>query len=91
MWENSKQAPPPAAFAQMFEIFKWFYLLGALWFICSGILNVISAFYLRTHKHRTFSLIVAGLNCVHLPLGTVLGIFTIIVLVRDSVRKAYHD
>ena len=34
-------------------------------------------------------MIVAGLNCVHIPLGTVLGVFTLVVLMRDSVRESY--
>jgi peptidoglycan biosynthesis protein MviN/MurJ (putative lipid II flippase) len=87
MWENQKQGPPPAEF---FAIFKWFYLVMGVWFLGSGILNVISGFCLRARKHRTFSIVVAGVNCMHLPLGTVLGVFTIIVLIRDSVRELYE-
>jgi|SRR6267154_4242441 len=87
MWENQKQGPPPAEF---FAMFKWFYVVFGLWFAGSGILNLISAFCLRAKKNRTFSLVVAGINCVHIPLGTVLGVFTIIVLIRDSVRELYE-
>jgi hypothetical protein len=87
MWENQKQGPPPAEFFAMFE---WFYLVFAVWFISCGVLNVISGLYLRVRKHRTFSMIVAGINCLHIPLGTVLGVFTIIVLIRDSVRELYE-
>lgn len=86
MWKDQKQTPPPAEF---FAIFKWFYLVFGFWFFASGALNVISGFCLRARRHRTFSLIVAGINCVHIPLGTVLGVFTIIVLIRDSVRELY--
>ena len=85
-WQNQKQTPPPAEF---FAIFKWFYLVFGAWFFVSGTLNLISAFCLRARKCRTFSLIVAGINCVHVPFGTVLGVFTIIVLVRDTVRELY--
>lgn len=87
LWEDQKQGPPPA---QLFAIFKWFYLVFGAWFLASGVLNVISGFCLRARKHRTFSLVVAGINCLHLPLGTVLGVFTIVVLVRDSVRELYE-
>jgi len=87
MWENQKQSPPPAEF---FAIFKWFYLVFAVWFIGSGALNVVSGLCIRARKHRTFSMIVAGINCIHIPLGTVLGVFTIIVLIRDSVRELYE-
>jgi hypothetical protein len=87
MWENQKQSPPPAEF---FAIFKWFYLVFAVWFVGSGVLNVVSVLCIRARKHRTFSMIVAGINCLHIPLGTVLGVFTIIVLIRDSVRELYE-
>jgi uncharacterized membrane protein HdeD (DUF308 family) len=69
---------------------KWIYLAGAVWFVASGILNLISGLCLRSRKGRTFSLVVAGINCLHIPLGTVLGVFTIIVLIRDSVRELYE-
>ena len=87
-WQNQKQGPPPE---QIFAMFKWFYVLGGLWFLLSGVLNVISGFCLRARKCRTFSLIVAGINCLHVPLGTVLGVFTMVVLVRDSVQELYQN
>ena len=85
-FENQKGGPPPA---ELFAIMKWFYLAGAVWFMSSGVLNLISGLCLRARKGRTFSLVVAGINCLHIPLGTVLGVFTIVVLVRDSVREQY--
>src|SRR4051812_15856657 len=87
IWANQKGGPPPAEF---FAVFKWFYLVGGIWFAVSAILNVLSGLFLRARKHRTFSMIVAGINCLHMPLGTVPGVFTIIVLVRDSVRHLYE-
>ncbi|HLX70844.1 MAG TPA: hypothetical protein VKV04_14540 [Verrucomicrobiae bacterium] len=86
-WQDQKQAPPPPIF---FAMLKVFYLAGGIWFVLSGILNVISGLCLRARKCRTFSLVVAGINCLHIPLGTVLGVFTIIVLIRDSVRELYE-
>lgn len=86
-WEGQNQTPPPA---QIFAMLQWFYVIFAAWFVASGVLNVISGFCLLARKHRTFSLVVAGINCLHIPLGTVLGVFTIIVLVRDSVRELYE-
>jgi hypothetical protein len=87
-FENQKQ-PMPVPPERIFAMMKWFYLFGAVWFVSSGILNLISGLCLRARKGRTFSLVVAGINCLHIPLGTVLGVFTIVVLVRDSVREVY--
>lgn len=86
LWQGQGQNPPPA---ELFAILKWFYLIGGVWFVVSGILNLISGLCLRAKRGRTFSLLVAGINCLHIPLGTVLGVFTIIVLVRDSVCELY--
>ena len=85
-WENHKQTPPPP---EILAIFKWFYVIFCLWFITSAVLNVISGICLRTRKNRTFSFVVAAIDCLHIPLGTILGIFTIIILSRESVRELY--
>ena len=87
MWNGKNQVPPPP---QFLAVLKWFYLIFGAWFVASGILNVLSGFFLRARQHRTFSLVVAGLNCIHIPIGTVLGVFTIIVLIRESVRELYE-
>ena len=87
MWQNQKDGPPQA---QFFAIFEIFYFIFGLWFVASGVLNLISGLFLRAREHRTFSLVVAGINCIHMPLGTVLGIFTIVVLMRPSVREMYE-
>jgi hypothetical protein len=86
MWQDQKNGPPPEVILNMFEMF---YLLFGAWFLASMVLNLVSGFCLRARKHRTFSLVVAGVNCLHIPLGTVLGVFTIVVLLRDSVRELY--
>jgi len=80
-------APPPPGF---FDMFKWFYAVFGAWLGSSFLLNLLAGIYLRARKHRTFCIVVAGTNCMHMPLGTILGIFTIIVLVRDSVRATFQ-
>ena len=87
IWADQKNGPPPAEF---FAIFQWLYLFAGVWLFTSLSLNVLSGLFLRARKHRTFSFAVAGLNCLHMPLGTVLGVFTIIVLNRASVRELYE-
>jgi len=86
-WEQTKQTLPPREF---FAMFKVLYVVFGLWFLISCILNVISGLFLSARKYRPFSLVVAAINCLHFPLGTVLGVFTIVVLVRDSVGELYE-
>jgi hypothetical protein len=86
-WKTQPQGITPM---QFMAIFRWFYVVFGLWFILSGVINVISGFFLRARRHRTFSLVVAGINCLYMPFGTILGIFTILVLGRGSVREMYE-
>ena len=65
------------------------YLLFALWLIVSLLLNLFAGFSLLNRKNRSFCMVVAALNCVHVPFGTVLGVFTLIVLSRPSVRDSF--
>ena len=83
--ESAHNAPPPWAL----NFFTVFYLVGGLALVAAGVMNFLSAVYMGARRHRVFSLIVAGLNCLSFPLGTALGVFTIVVLCRDSVRVAY--
>ncbi|HEX3628344.1 MAG TPA: hypothetical protein VH280_23290 [Verrucomicrobiae bacterium] len=87
LWQDQRQPPPPAA---IFDVLIWVYLFGVLWFLVSAVLNILSGIFLRMRKFRTFSYVVSGVNCVHIPLGTVLGVFTIVVLTRESVRELYE-
>jgi hypothetical protein len=83
--------PGPGAMpAELFVILKVFYLFAAMWLIFAAVLNVTSGIFISAKKHRTFSLVVAGLNCLSIPLGTALGICTIIVLIRESVVAEYE-
>lgn len=88
IWESTKQAPPPA---EMFAMMKWFYLIFGLWFFVSGTLSLISGLFLRKQKHWTYCIIVAAFNCLHFPIGTILGVFTIVVLIRESVKELYEQ
>jgi hypothetical protein len=55
----------------------------------AGVLNAISGWCISKRRARTFSLVIAGIDCIGMPFGTVLGVFTIVVLVRSSVLEIY--
>jgi hypothetical protein len=87
MWKNQKGGGPPP---QFFAILKWFYVFFGAMLVAGGVLNLLSGWSIQRKKNRIFSLVVAGVNCVQFPFGTVLGVFTFVVLLRDSVREAYE-
>ncbi len=87
MWKNQQGGPPPKEFI---ALFKWVYLFFGTGIVLTGVANTISGWSLMARRNRTFSLVVAGLNCMAFPFGTALGVFTFIVLLRDSVRELYE-
>jgi hypothetical protein len=87
LWQQQGAPPPPM---EMFAPMRWIYGVFAVGIAGTGVLNFLSARFLRAKTHRAFSLVVAGLNCFYMPLGTALGIFTIVVLLRSSVRDMYQ-
>ena len=85
-WQGQRGAPPQ----EFFAIFRWFYLVFGVALVGGGICNLLSGMWILAARHRAFSLVVAAFNCTQVPLGTVLGVFTIVVLTRDSVRELYE-
>ncbi len=79
--------PPP-------ELFGWLFIgIASLVIAISwglGLALIQAGSCLRQRKWRTFCLVVAGIACLQQPLGLVLGVFTIIVLMRPSVRAAFE-
>jgi len=88
MFDAAKKAPLPP---ELVPLLKCVYLGVGCLIVAAGVANLLSGFFLRARRHRMFSLVVAGLNCMQVPAGTVLGVFTIIVLSRDSVRALYGE
>jgi len=85
---HGSAAPPPPDFAGYFFIgfAAFMFFMGAV----NAVLNILSARALARHERRTLCLVVAGLNCLHMPLGTALGVFTLIVLQRPSVVALFN-
>lgn len=50
---------------------------------------VLAGRFLAQHTHYMYCLVVAGILCIFAPVGTVLGVFTIIVLMRPSVKQQF--
>ena len=60
-----------------------------LFFFCMFAANIASAYFIGKRRNRSFSLVVAGINCLQVPIGTALGIFALVVLLRDTVHSQY--
>ena len=75
-------------------VFGWFFVVMAGTLIICGLtlatLIAVAGRSLQLRQRRVFCLVVAGLSCMIMPFGTVLGVFTIVVLMRDSVRSMFE-
>jgi hypothetical protein len=85
---NPKGNAPPE------EMIGWIFIgvasliIALYWSI--GLMLIQAGSCLRQRKWRTFCLVAAGAACLMQPIGTVLGVFTFIVLLRPSVRAAFE-
>lgn len=53
--------------------------------------TLYSGVCLRHRNRYRFSFVVACVLCVFMPLGTILGVFSVVVLNRESVKQIYAD
>ena len=60
-------------------------MLAMGWTAC--ICTRMLAKYLRLHRHHTFCTVVAALQCLVFPVGTVLGLLTLLVIWKSDVRS----
>jgi hypothetical protein len=88
LWKSQGKATPPPA--EFLGFLKWVYVVLGVLMVAAGVANLFSALFLRRRQHRMFSLIIGGLNCLQIPFGTALGVFTLMVLMRNSVRESYE-
>ena len=69
-----------------------FVAFGSCFIVCGlgfAICIAWSGRCLSRRTNRTFCFVVACVLCLAIPLGTVLGVFTLLTLSRDSVREAF--
>jgi hypothetical protein len=75
------------------EFLGWiFALIGLVLFvigIAMAILILIAGRSLSHRKAYSFALVVACIECLVVPFGTILGVFTIVVLSRASVKALF--
>jgi len=75
------------------EFFGWmFVVIPSILILMSwsvAILSIISGKKLARRKNYSYCFFVACVECLFMPFGTALGVFTIIVLSRESVKALF--
>jgi hypothetical protein len=79
--------PPPATFL---HVFAW--ILGTLilagWTF--GALTIYAGRCIKSRKRRVLSLVMAAVNTIAIPVGTIVGVSGLMVLSRAGVRRLYE-
>jgi hypothetical protein len=78
--------PPPEFIGWVFGFFGFGMFLIM---ITVGVLKFMTYQRLKQRRSRTFCMVVAGISCLGMPYGTLLGVFTFLVLGRPSVSKLF--
>jgi hypothetical protein len=77
-----------------FALIGWFFIIFASCWISCGLVIAsciaVAGRFLQQRRRYMFCLITAGLACMVMPFGTVLGFFTIFFLMKDSVKAQFH-
>jgi len=82
----TNQEPPPAFLGWIFIV------LGAVFFLAGvtmAICILIAGRCLSRRKRYSFTLVIACIECLFVPFGTILGVFTIVALSRESVKALF--
>jgi hypothetical protein len=64
-------------------------IVGMLLMWAMAALIIYTGSSLRARKRPTLCKVMACLVCLNVPLGTALGVWTLVVLGRDSVRRLF--
>jgi hypothetical protein len=84
----AKPVPPPVAiFRVMAGIMSGMVVLAWI----AGALTLYSGNCIKKRKHRVLVYVMAGLNCFFIPYGTLLGVFTFIVLGSPEAIAEWND
>jgi hypothetical protein len=65
---------------------------GVVFHLCGWAISVfiiIAGVKLRKRRNRMFCMVIGAIECMFMPLGTVLGVFTLIVLNKESIKQTY--
>jgi hypothetical protein len=66
-------------------------IMGTLFLllVIFGILQIVCGYYLRKRRNRLFIFVIAIIQLIEIPYGTILGIFSIMVLSRITVKELF--
>lgn len=85
-WAEGGELPP--------AFLAWFLIILASVIILAGLtlsfLIALNGVFIKKRRRWLFCVVVAGLECLVMPFGTALGVLTLLVFMRDSVKEEFN-
>jgi hypothetical protein len=77
-----------------YPLIGWFFIIFASCWILLGLVFssclALAGRSLQQKRRYQFCLVMAGLACMFMPFGTVLGVFTIVTLMKGGVKDQFQ-
>lgn len=83
---NDGQNPPPAALGFVFMLIPLVIIIAG-WAFAGAV--IYAGRCLRRRERHTFCLVMAVILCTFMPFGTVVGVLTIVLLLRPNVKELF--
>jgi len=87
MFSGGKGGPPPALMGYLFAVMGGAFAIGG-WTLAA--FQFAAGRALRRRARYTFCQIVSAVSCLFMPFGTILGVLSLIVLNRPSVKARFE-
>ena len=86
LMENNDGEAVPRWIGGLFQTFGWvIFVVIEVW----GVLNLLSGYWIARRRNRTGTQVIAAFNCLNIPFGIALGIFTFVLMADDEVKTEY--
>jgi hypothetical protein len=73
----------------------WIFIITGTVFVVLGwafaVCIICAGRYLARQVHYMFCMVMSAIECIFMPFGTVLGVFTIVVLAKPSVKEMFEQ
>ncbi|MBU1700355.1 MAG: hypothetical protein KJ970_11905 [Candidatus Eisenbacteria bacterium] len=87
LFESSDGSSPPPVLGLAIVILATIFIVFGL---ALSVCMIIVGKKLKVRESRIFCMIIAGIECVLMPYGTVLGVFTLMTLSKDPVKAVFE-
>jgi hypothetical protein len=80
--------PPPPGFGWLFVAIGAFAIVLSYAFAAA---TALAGKWLREQRHRTFCIVMAAITCLSIPIGTILGVFTLLALTGPGGEQLFRE